>query len=439
MELLIIQPSYYSSKSNLNVYKAKKRPLIGLTLPYLGALAPKQWKVTLIDEQITDIDFNKPVDMVAITTWTINSLRAYDISAKFRKRGIPVIMGGPHTFFYHNEAMEHCDAIGIGEGEEILPIMLADAAKGELKKVYRAKQYQDLINLPLPRYDLLKSNFNGFFKTYSIQTSRGCPFSCDFCSERHFLGKKYRYRPVENVIEEIKASGGKNIFFADSNFAGNLNHTMELMEAIIPLKIKWSTLWSAYLCNNKEFMDLAKKSGLLHVNIGIESIDSKTLGDMNKKANKVQEYKEMIENLRNRGISHSLNFIFGWDTETKSIFESTLQFLKENKVHAAYFNILNPYKGTSLYNRLKEEERITDDYNLGRWPGMFCHIKPKYCTAQELMNHVQKTYINFYNFPSMFYRLPLPVTKSNIASWIINLSQRKIALNSKTMDTFGAI
>ncbi|MGZ3581027.1 MAG: B12-binding domain-containing radical SAM protein, partial [Syntrophales bacterium] len=260
MKLFIIQPSHYQSKSNLTLHKARRRPLVGLTLPYLAALTPRGWEVTLIDEQLMDIDFKAPVDVVAITAWTINSFRAYEIADRFRERGVPVIMGGPHAYFYSDESAEHCDAVGIGEGEKVWALMLEEAARGRLKKVYRADHLPDLKNLPLPRYDLLNLQKYGLIKTFSVQSSRGCPFKCEFCSERFYLGHSYRYRPVEEVIDEIKRSKAKNILFADSNFVGKISHTVELMEALLPLKVRWSALWSAYLCNNETFMDLAKRS-----------------------------------------------------------------------------------------------------------------------------------------------------------------------------------
>jgi len=434
--LFIIQPSHYRSRSNLTLHKVRRRSLVGLTLPYLAALTPREWKITLIDEKLIDIDFKAPVDLVAITTWTINSFRAYEIADQYRRRGVPVIMGGPHTYFYSEEAAAHCDAVGIGEGEKIWALMLEEVARGRPKKIYRADHLQDLKNLPLPRYDLLDLRSYGLFKAFSIQSSRGCPFKCEFCSERFYLGPRYRYRPTEEVIGEIKRSQAKNILFADSNFAGNLSHTMELMEALIPLKVRWSTLWSAYLCNNEKFMDLAKKSGLLHVNIGIESINQETLSGLNKRINQVKEYKKILHNLRKRGISYSLNFIFGWDTEKEDVFASTLAFLKEEKVPVAYLNILTPHKGTPLYERMKTENRIIDIDHIGRWPGLRCYIRPAYCSAQDLEQHVKKMCREFYSYGSMLKRLPWPTTKANIASWMVNLSERRVSRAEGGMEDF---
>jgi radical SAM superfamily enzyme YgiQ (UPF0313 family) len=406
-----------------------------LTLPYLAALTPREWDVTLIDEQLTDVDFKAAVDVVAISGWTLNSLRAYEIADRFRERRVPVIMGGPHTFFHEEEAAAHCDAVGIGEGELIWPLMLEDVAAGRLKKIYRADRRHDLKRLPLPRYELLNMKRYNFFKTFSVQFSRGCPFQCEFCSERLYLGDDYRYRPIEEVVEEIKFTRSKDILFADSNFAGNMAQTMKLMEALIPLRLRWSALWSAHLCKNDAFMDLAKRSGLLHLNIGMESIDPETLASMNKKANKVSEYKRILDGLRRRGISYSLNFILGWDTENESVFPATLKFLMDNKVPAAYFNILTPDKGTRLYDRMKEENRIRDIENIGRWPGDKCFIAPKNFTPESLENGIRDLYAKFYNYPSMLKRLPLPISMRNIASWIINLSQRKVA-NADCMESF---
>ncbi|NLT33520.1 MAG: radical SAM protein [Acidobacteria bacterium] len=435
MRILVIQPTHYKGPSDRRLHRTRKRSVVNLTLPYLAALTPAEWEVTLVDEQLDEVDFAAAVDLVALTCWTMNSLRAYEIAGRFRERGIPVIMGGPHTFFHAEEASEHCDAVGLGEGESIWPLMLADAAAGRLKKFYRADSLHDLARLPFPRYDLIDLGRYDLFKTYSVQSSRGCPFRCEFCSERMYLGDQYRTRPAGEVVEEIRHTRSKDILFADSNFAGNLPRAMELMEALIPLKVRWSALWSAHLCKNDEFMDLARRSGLLHLNIGMESIDPKTLASMNKKANKVEEYAQILAGLRKRGISYSLNFIFGWDTETESVFAATLKFLMDYKVPAAYFNILTPDKGTPLYDRMLAEGRILDIDAMGRWPGDRCYIRPAHFTPEELERGVRDMYVKFYTYGSMLRRLPPPVTARNIASWVINVSQRKMA-RAEGMESF---
>jgi radical SAM superfamily enzyme YgiQ (UPF0313 family) len=436
LKLSIIQPSHYRSKSDLSPHKVKKRSVVGLTLPYLAALTPPGWNVRLVDEEMEDIDFKAPVDLVAITTRTINSLRAYEVADRFRKQGTPVIMGGPHTCFHADEAAEHCDAVGIGEGERIWPSMLDDFIKGRLKTFYRAPASQSLERLPLPRWDLLDFSRYSFVKTFSVEASRGCPNACEFCSERFYLGQRYRFRPVEDVIADVKRTKSRYILFTDSNFGGRPSHTRELMKALAPLKVRWSALWPVDLCLDNGFMDLARRSGLLHVNIGMESIDEETLRGLGKKGNKVDRYDEALGNLRKRGISYSLNFIFGWDSEKEDVFSSTLAFLEKEKVPAAYFNILTPHKGTPLYERMKADGRIIDVDGIGRWPGIRCHISPARYTPADLENRVAAMYREFYTFKSMLARLPLPVTQPAIASWIINLSQRRVARTPDGVENF---
>ena len=148
MKLQIIQPSHYLSPANRSLHRTKKRSVVNLTLPYLAALTPREWEVILIDEQLNDVDFDASVDVVAITSWTMNSLRAYEIADRFRARGVIVLIGGPHTYFHEDEAAAHCDAVGAGEGEIIWPRMLEDAASGNLKNIYRTDSLHSLSNSP---------------------------------------------------------------------------------------------------------------------------------------------------------------------------------------------------------------------------------------------------------------------------------------------------
>lgn len=197
-KLLIIQPSHYRSKSDRTVFKSRRRSLVPLALPYLAALTPRDWEVTLVDEQVQDIDFDFHPDLVAITSWTIHSMRSYDVARKFRERNIQVIMGGPHLWFRSEEASAHCDAVAIGEAEPVWSQMLQDAAGKRLQKVYRAPQMPRLAGLPVPRWDLLDGKRYGPFKTFTLMSSRGCPMQCEFCSERLYLGGGFRVRPVED-------------------------------------------------------------------------------------------------------------------------------------------------------------------------------------------------------------------------------------------------
>ncbi len=440
MKILIVQPTHFERPYSKKLYKSKARALIPLTLPYLAALVPEGHSITLVDEQIEELDFEQDFDCVLITSTILTSFRAYEIADRFRNRGIPVIIGGPHCTFYGEEVLEHADAIVVGEGETQIPKIIRELEGGGLsQKIYKAPEPHHLKGLPFPRYDLLSPKIFPRFPTYSVQTTRGCPYRCEFCAERYHLGEKYRMRPVDEVIEEIKHTGSKQIFFADSTFAGNRSRTMELMERLIPLKIRWSTLWNTFRCLDKEFMELAKTSGLLHINMGVESIKKDTLKNMNKKTTPADRLEEVVRILRKLGISFSFNLIFGWDTDRLEDFDATLDFLIKNKVHVAFFNVFSPHKGTKIYDRYLKEGRLIDPHNMGRWPGIIAEIYPKNYSPKELEQNVLRLYREFYSWPSMLKRLPPPVTKAYIASWFMNIQERRLYKGNTHRANFDGI
>jgi radical SAM superfamily enzyme YgiQ (UPF0313 family) len=435
--LLIIQATGYRFRDVRAPYKLRKRKLVGAVLPYLAALAPKEWHVTLLDDATEEVDYDAPVDAVAITIRTVTSLRGYEIADRFRYRGIPVLMGGPHATFHAEEVARHADAVCVGEAEGIFPRMLEDAVAGRLKRFYRRDSPAPLDGMPAPRWDLLNRSRYVFYKPYVIQSSRGCPYVCDFCAERRLNGDYgYRHRPVEEVVAEIRRCESRHIFFAASQFAGDKDHAMELMEALVPLGIRWSTLLSAHFCLDRKFLDLARRSGLLHVNTGIESIEQKTLHAMHKGFNRVKQYEEVLRNLTARGISYSLNFVFGSDTEEEDVFETTLRFLGEQKAETAYFNILVPLKGTALYDRFQAEGRLIDEENMERWPGLSCHFRPLRFGPDELVRRVAEIRRKFYRFGPAVRRLPFPRSQSHLAAWNLHFLQKKVANNLDSMRDF---
>jgi radical SAM superfamily enzyme YgiQ (UPF0313 family) len=239
-------------------------------------------------------------------------------------------------------------------------------------------------------------------------------------------------RPVEEVVEEIRATEKRRIFFVDSTFAGNRARTMKLMESLIPLNLRWSALWTANRVLDREFMCLAKRSGLLHVNIGIESVKQETLDWMKKRTTKADSLKEVVKGLRDLGISFSFNLIFGLDTDRKGDFHATLEFLLENKVHVAFFNSFCPHKGTRIYDQYLADGRILDPENMDRWPGISATTRPKNFSPQDLAAGIRMMYREFYSWPSILRRLPLPTSTASLASWSMNLSQRKMASGEAT-------
>lgn len=439
MRVHIIQPTHFAIPFQKALYKTKKRELVPLTLPYLAALIPEGHEIRLTDEQVQDWDPQVPCDCVFISVHILNSLRAYEIADEYREKGIPVVMGGPHCTFYGEEALDHADAIAVGEGETLIPQLLEDLARGELKPRYESADMHDLRYLPLPRLELLDPSTLSRIRTVAVQTSRGCPYRCEFCAERYYLGEAYRMRPVEEVVEEIRRTRSRQIFFADSTFVGNKPRTMELMEQLIPLKIRWSTLWNAHRVLDLELMHLAKRSGLLHINMGVESIKPETLKGMHKTTTPAHRLEEVVKTLRHLDISFSFNLIFGWDTDELEDFQATSDFLDKHKVHVAFFNVFSPHKGTKIYDRFRSEGRLRDEKNMGRWPGVIAEIHPTHFTAEELEEGIHGLYRRFYSWPSIFRRLPLPKSKASIASWFMNLSQRKMFRADDSRTNFDGI
>lgn len=439
MRLHIIQPTHPARPFGRDLYKTRRRELIPLTLPYLAALVPRDVEVRVTDEQVQDWRPDQPCDAVFLTVTILTSLRAYDIADHYRGKGIPVVMGGPHCTFYGDEALQHADAIAIGEGERMVPRILADLATGTLERVYRDDPLPSLDGLPLPRHDLLDPGTFTRFRTVAVQTTRGCPYRCEFCAERFYLGEQYRMRPVEEVIEEIRRSDSRQIFFADSTFVGNRSRTMELMEKLLPLGIRWSTLWNTHRVLDPELMRLAKRSGVLHLNMGVESINPGTLKDMNKRTTPAGKLVEVIRVLRDLDISFSFNLIFGWDTDRLEDFRTTLAFLQEHKVHVGFFNVFSPHRGTKIYDRFVAEGRMRDEKNMGRWPGVIAEIHPRNFTARELEENILWMYRRFYTWPSILGRLPVPRSKASIASWFMNLSQRKMIRGEASRTNFDGI
>ena len=183
MRIHIVQPTYYTNPVDRKLFKTKRLNLVSLTLPHLAALVPSLGGMILTDEKIQDIDYDHPCDCVFLTVWTLNSFRAYDIAQRFRERGVPVIMGGPHCFFHTEEVLRHADAVAVGEGEGLIPEILSDVNRGRLKPIYRAETLHDLTGLPMPRRDLLDPRRFSRFHTVAVQTTRGCPNRCEFCAE----------------------------------------------------------------------------------------------------------------------------------------------------------------------------------------------------------------------------------------------------------------
>ncbi|HZE21128.1 MAG TPA: cobalamin-dependent protein, partial [Desulfobaccales bacterium] len=261
MRILLIQPTTkYPDRKPL---RSKTRWLVGMTLPYLAGLTPRDIQVDLADDRLGPIPYQRDYDLVGITCTCATSERAFEIAAEFRKRGRQVVMGGFHVSLHPEETLEHCDAVVVGEAESLWAEVLEDARVKRLKRLYQAPGFHDLAGLPRPRLELV--DYRRYrVKIIPTQTSRGCPYHCAFCEVPIVYGHTYRRRPLGEVIEEIKANvritGLKNIYFIDDNLTGHRDYAKELFQALMPLKLHWSCLWTINTSRDEDLLDLAKQS-----------------------------------------------------------------------------------------------------------------------------------------------------------------------------------
>ena len=355
-----------------------------LCFAVLKSLTPADVDVKFFDERLEAIPFDQPADLVALTVETYTARRAYQIAARFRHRGVPVVMGGYHPTFLPEETLEHADAVVKGDAEGIWGQLLRDAQNGSLQPVYESPTF-----LPLDGLMPDRSIFEG--KKYApmglVQYSRGCKFNCSFCSIRAFYGRSLRQRPVEDVVEDIRRSGRRHIFLVDDNLFVDVNKARELFEALVPLKIFWSCQVSIDIARDSELVKLMARSGCISALIGFESLDPASLKEIKKGWNvKWQSYDDAIDVFKNAGIMLYGTFVFGCDNDTADSLDASVDFAIKNKFLLANFNPLTPMPGAPLYDRMKKEGRLLHD----RWwlDPKFSYgdatLLPKNMTADQL-------------------------------------------------------
>jgi radical SAM superfamily enzyme YgiQ (UPF0313 family) len=403
MRVLLIQPSRYREG---RLDKRRRRWLLGMTLPYLAALVPSDIDVQIKDDMLEDITFREKADLVALTCMSHQANRAYEIAAGFRRQGIPVVMGGFHATLAPDECQKHVDAVVFGEAETSWPQLLRDFQAGRLQDRYQARELSNLQGLPVPRYELLD------LKKYKLnnipsQTTRGCPYNCSFCEVTQVYGGKFRHRPVAEVIHEIqeirRLTKSDFVYFVDDNLVANRRHAMAIMEKLIPLKVFYGCLATANIGDDAELLDLMKRSGCQHVNIGMETISPDSLKAINKKQNKIKEYERQFKALRDRGIGFSVNVMFGLDGDHPDIFETTVDFLIRVKAPVSYMFILAPRPGTRVRDQLLQEGRIFDnDWN--NYCGFKVVYQPKHLTPRQLEEGYWRANRQFYSPLSILQR-----------------------------------
>jgi len=379
-----------------------------INLPLLKALTPKHVSVDIIDENIDKVDYDKKVDLVGITTLTLDVKRGYEIASEFKKRGTPVVMGGFHVSALPDEALQYADSVVIGEAENVWSELIQDFEDKKLKPIYKSDKLFDLKNCVIPDYSSF--DFNKYLRPYGskgpffpVQATRGCPFNCEFCSISSFFGNSFRTKPIDLIIKELERIRTGYYFFVDDNIIGDPTYAKELFKALIPLKIRWLGQFSANLLRFPDLAELASKSGCIAAYIGLESLSQRNLKDVNKRCNKVEEYPELFKLLNNLNIRPIASFIFGFDHDDESVFDTTVHFLIKNKAAKAYFYILTPLPGTALFKKMKERNRLlTQDWN--KYDGANVVFRPLLMSPEQLESGLWKAYQKFFTWPKIIRR-----------------------------------
>jgi radical SAM superfamily enzyme YgiQ (UPF0313 family) len=404
MKILLVKPGIGDVIKEYNLNDGRMEPL---ALGVIASLTPVEHEVRLVDDRIEEINFEEKIDLVAITVDTYTSKRAYYIADQFMGLHVPVVLGGIHVTLLPAEAEEHADSIVIGDAETVWKKMLADLSNGQLKKSYTG-DFKIPQNGFLPNRSLLKGK--GYLPVSIIQFTRGCPYSCSFCSTAGYFNHTHIFRDPESVVEEIQRDNLKFLLFADDNITANVDKAKELFRALIPLKIRWAGQASIEMVNDSELLHLMKRSGCLGQLVGFDSMDEDSLRWLNKKTNlhEFDEYKEAIEILRKYNFQTWASFMLGSDQDTIESIKSTVEFAIKSKFTLAFFHLLSPYPKTKIYEQFKSENRLLYDDKWWLHPD-YSYNKaafiPNHMTPNELSQAVVWANKHFYNLSSIAHRL----------------------------------
>ena len=393
-----------------------------LMIAVLKSLTPETIETVFFDDRNELIDYNIKTDLVVISVETYTAKRSYEIAKKFKDKGVKVIAGGYHPTVEPNECLEYFDSIIIGNAEPVWNQMLSDAKDKSLKKQYYGKE-SSLFGMPD------RSIYKG--KKYSplalIETGRGCIYSCEFCAINSYYNKKYFRRPISEVVQDIKNSKKKYVFFIDDNFVSDQNYAIEICKAIEPLNIKWVTQGAITMAKNDELLYWMKKSGCKMVLIGYESMNLEILKDMGKEwRNNVGEVNDLTEKIHSYGIGIYATFVFGFGNDTKETFDETVNITKKHSFYFAAFNHLVPFPNTGIYKQLKKEDRLLSE----KWwlDTRFAYGKisfvPKDQTPEELSEKCIKSRKSFFKLTSIIKRGFIHLKRSrDIGMFLIFFSQ----------------
>jgi len=403
-KLLLVNP-LNTTRKGLIIHKHVIYPPIGLGI--IATLTPDNWEVEILDENFESFTY-KEADLVGFTALTSSVTRAYELAQIYKEQGIPTVIGGIHASMVPDEAQQFCDTVVIGEVESVWATLISDFESGKMKKTYSG-QLLSMENAVLPARHL----FHPDYKFASIQTSRGCPMRCDFCSVHTFNGSTYRQRPIEEVLDELETVEHPLVYFVDDNLIGygkkSQERAISLFKGIIErgIKIEWFCSASMNFADNEEVLEYAAKSGCRMVLLGIESERIDQLKDMNKKLNVkmgIDSYEQVFTKIHQYGISVLGAFIYGLETDTPESMAHRTEYINNASIDAVQSTILTPLPGTGLFDRMMAENKIV----LNNYPDDWQHYhfaevvwNHDLMGRREMMNEIKDNWDKLYNEPTL--------------------------------------
>jgi radical SAM superfamily enzyme YgiQ (UPF0313 family) len=323
--------------------------------------------------------------------------RAFEIADEYRRRGVPVVFGGPHATLAPYEALEHADAVVVGEAEHVWEELLQDFENGCLKEVYRGVDARpDMKANPAPRWDLIPSTNYVFF---GVEATRGCPFDCHFCSIKQIYGPDFRVRTVDEVVEEIRNAPNNQIFFTDDNLIGNKPFVRELFQRMKGMNVSWGCQMSVNVGFMPDMLQMMKDAGCFFVFIGFETLNKEAVEDLNKPVNRLDYYKA-VENIQNMGMHVIGSFIVGADHDSPATFQEIADYVQKSRQSWVMVNIMNSPPGTQMLRSMEEQGRnIVFSYD--ELDGAHATVKHPVMTPEEIEEGFRWLYRTVYDWDRM--------------------------------------
>ena len=437
MRILLIKPDWNAASGHIRYGTGIHFPALSLAI--LAAVSGDH-DVRIVDETWEPIPYDAPADLVGITTTTFTSTAAYAIAARFRARGVPVVLGGVHASILPDECLQHADAVVVGEGEYTWPRVVRDAERGRAKGIYRAPHPTDMKDVPVPRRELLRED--SWFT--SIEASRGCPNRCRYCYLPSTPWAEHRTRPVEAVAAEVAALPQKTFSFVDENLFADRDYALRLFRAITPYRKHWLIQAPTTIGDDDELIDAMAAAGCFDVQVGFQSFNERALDFASVSHNRVDRYGELVRKFHDRRILVTGFFVFGFDCDDESVFDTTVSVIRQMDLDDACLFINTPLPGTDFHEQYRREGRLIEGLDRSSYAFSHATFVPKRMTGEQLEAGVQRSYDRLYPFfiwkmlKVATMRWDLAIENPQLTAAIIRGNLRPPHLSGRTGRTFDA-